>query len=72
MAVIPLVVRSRSVALVLGDCGDGGVDNEALEQIGACGTTIGRAFERLIIRKKKTGLLRVSLKRLLLATPPPR
>jgi hypothetical protein len=56
MAVIPLVVRSRSVALVLGDCGDGGVDNEALDQIGACGTTIGRAFERLIIRKKKDGI----------------
>jgi hypothetical protein len=55
MAIIPLVVRSRPVALLLGDCGESGMDAVSLQQVGACGTTIGRAFERLIMRKKKEG-----------------
>jgi hypothetical protein len=55
MAIIPLVVRSRPVALLLGDCGDSGIDPVSLQQVGACGVAIGRAFERLIMRKKKEG-----------------
>ncbi len=55
MAIIPLVVRSRPVALLLGDCGDSGIDAASLQQIAACGVAIGRAFERLIMRKKKEG-----------------
>ncbi|MGA2448270.1 MAG: hypothetical protein ABTD50_06330 [Polyangiaceae bacterium] len=55
MAIIPLVVRSRPVALFLGDCGEGGIDSVSLQQVGACGAAIGRAFERLIMRRKKEG-----------------
>jgi hypothetical protein len=55
MAIIPLVVRSRPVALLLGDCGESGIDPASLQQVGACGAAIGRAFERLIMRRKKEG-----------------
>ncbi|MDP9152400.1 MAG: hypothetical protein M3O36_20935, partial [Myxococcota bacterium] len=56
-AVVPLVVRTRAVALLLADCGDAGIDRASVEPIVAFSHVIGRAFERLIVRRKLSGFL---------------
>jgi hypothetical protein len=57
MAVIPLVVRTRAVALLLGDCGDGGVDRNSVQQIAGFAAVVGKAFERIIVRRKLEGFI---------------
>jgi hypothetical protein len=57
MAIVPLVVRTRAVAILVGDCGDHGVDRASVQQIIAFAGTIGKAFERIIVRKKLDGFI---------------
>ena len=57
VAIVPLVVRTRAVAVLMGDCGDHGVDRSTVQQIIAFAGVIGKAFERLIVRKKLDGFI---------------
>jgi hypothetical protein len=57
MAVIPLVVRTRAVALLVGDCGDAGIDRASLNQIVGFTGVVGKAFERIIVRRKLDGFI---------------
>jgi hypothetical protein len=57
IAIVPLVVRTRAVALLLGDCGEAGIDRGTLQQIVAFAGIIGKAFERLIVRRKLDGFI---------------
>ena len=53
--VVPVVVRSRSVALLFGDSGAAGVDEQAQGEVGSLALEVGQAFEKLIVRKKLGG-----------------
>jgi hypothetical protein len=55
--VVPIVVRTRTVALLLGDCGDAGIDLKSLRDVLAFSATIGHGFERLIVRRKLSGFV---------------
>ena len=55
--VAPVVVRTRAVALLLGDCGDAGVDSETAGEVGAFASLVGHGFERLIVRRKLHGFM---------------
>ena len=57
MAIVPLVVRTRAVAILVGDCGDHGIDRPSVQQIIAFASVIGKAFERIIVRKKLDGFI---------------
>jgi hypothetical protein len=57
IAIVPLVVRTRAVAILVGDCGDHGVDRSTVQQIIAFASVIGKAFERIIVRKKLDGFI---------------
>jgi len=57
VAVVPLVVRTRTVAILIGDCGEVGVDRASLEQVARFAGAIGRAFERIIVRRKLEGFV---------------
>jgi hypothetical protein len=57
VAVVPLVVRTRAVALLVGDCGESGVDPANVDQVAQFAGTIGKAFERLIVRRKLDGFV---------------
>jgi hypothetical protein len=57
MAIVPLVVRTRAVAILIGDCGDAGIDREAVKQVVAFSGTVGKAFERIIVRRKLDGFI---------------
>ena len=57
IAIVPLVVRIRVVAILVGDCGDHGVDRSSVQQIIAFASVIGKAFERIIVRKKLDGFI---------------
>jgi hypothetical protein len=57
IALIPLVVRTRAVALLLGDNGEHGVDRGSLQQVVAFAGVIGKAFERIIVRRKLDGFI---------------
>jgi hypothetical protein len=57
VAIVPLVVRTRTVALLLGDCGEPGVDRAGVQQVVAFAEVIGKAFERLIVRRKLDGFI---------------
>jgi hypothetical protein len=46
IAIVPLVVRTRAVAILVGDCGDAGIERA---------TVVGKAFERIIVRRKLSG-----------------
>ncbi len=59
VGVVPLVVRTRSVALFWGDDGDSAIDPENLQMISDAAALVGQAFERLIVRKKAAGALPV-------------
>jgi hypothetical protein len=48
----PLVVRKKTVAILLGDAADSGVDSDVIEDLGALAGAAGSAFERLIVRRK--------------------
>jgi len=57
MAIVPLVVRTRAVAILLGDCGEPGVDRGDVQQIVAFAEVVGKAFERIIVRRKLDGFI---------------
>ncbi len=57
LAVVPLVVRTRAVALLIGDCGEFGVDRATLDHVAKFAVTIGKAFERIIVRRKLDGFI---------------
>ncbi len=53
--VIPVIVRTRVVALVLGDGGDTGIDHKSVREVEEVGIACAAAFERLIVRRKLKG-----------------
>jgi hypothetical protein len=57
VAVVPLVVRTRAVALFVGDCGEVGIDRATTDQVAQFAGTIGKAFERIIVRRKLDGFV---------------
>jgi hypothetical protein len=57
MAVIPIVVRTRAVGLLIGDCGEAGIDRPSLRQITELCGIVSRAFERIIVRRKLDGFI---------------
>jgi hypothetical protein len=57
MAIVPLVVRTRAVALLIGDCGDAGIDRESVPPIVSFSSMVGKAFERIIVRRKLDGFI---------------
>jgi hypothetical protein len=57
IVVLPLVVRTRAVALLVGDCGDSGLDRDALDQVTAFCGVVSKAFERIIVRRKLEGFV---------------
>lgn len=57
IAVVPLVVRTRAVALLVGDCADAGIDRDAIQQVFAYARVVGKGFERLIVRRKLEGFV---------------
>ncbi len=57
IVVIPLLVRTRAVALFVGDCGDAGIDGDSVRQVFGFGGVIGKAFERIIVRRKLDGFI---------------
>jgi hypothetical protein len=57
LAVVPLVVRTRAVAILVADCGDSGVDRGSLKEAAAFSSVIGAAFERIIVRRKLDGFV---------------
>lgn len=54
VAVIPVVVRTRAVAMLVGDA-DAGVTHEAVTDVAAFALLAGQAFEKLILKKKLGG-----------------
>jgi hypothetical protein len=54
-AVLPVVVRSRVVALLLGDGGETGIDAATLADVDGVVGQATAAFERLIVRRKLRG-----------------
>jgi hypothetical protein len=57
IAIVPLVVRTRAVALLVGDCGESGVDRANVHHVVAFASVIGKAFERVIVRRKLAGFI---------------
>ncbi len=57
MVVIPIVVRTRAVGLLIGDCGDAGIDRPSLRQITELCSIVSKAFERIIVRRKLDGFI---------------
>ncbi|HEY8041916.1 MAG TPA: hypothetical protein VIF15_19065 [Polyangiaceae bacterium] len=57
LAIVPLVVRTRPVALLLGDCGEHGIDRATVQQVVAFAGIVGKAFERIIVRRKLDGFI---------------
>ncbi len=57
MAIIPLVVRTRAVAILIGDCGDAGIDRDSVQQVVSFSGVVGKAFERIIVRRKLDGFI---------------
>jgi hypothetical protein len=55
MAIVPLVVRTRAVAILIGDCGEAGIERTSVQQVVAFSAVIGKAFERIIVRRKLSG-----------------
>jgi len=57
VAVVPLVVRTRVVAILVGDCGEASVDGDSLREVAAFAGAVGAAFERIIVRRKLDGFV---------------
>src|SRR5579883_295393 len=57
LAVVPLVVRTRAVAILIGDCGDAGIDRAGMDQVVAAAAMVGKALERIIVRRKLEGFI---------------
>jgi hypothetical protein len=60
--VVPVILRTRVVALILGDGGDTGIEHKSVLQVEEVGIAGAAAFERLIVRRKLKGA----------SDPPPR
>lgn len=56
-AAIPVIVRKRVVALILGDGGEAGIDPSVLAEVEAIVVAASATFERLIVRRKLQGSL---------------
>jgi hypothetical protein len=59
MGIVPLVVRTRAVAMLLGDCAEAGVDRESMQQLTTFAAIVGQALERIIVRRKLEGFVAV-------------
>ena len=57
VAVVPLVVRTRTVAILVADCGAASLDRESLTECAAFAALVGAAFERIIVRRKLEGFV---------------
>jgi len=57
VAIVPLIVRTRAVALLVGDCGDQGIDRASVHSVTYFAGVIGKAFERIIVRRKLEGFI---------------
>ncbi len=55
--VLPVIVRTRVVAMLLGDGGDTGIDRTTLADVEGIVTQASAAFERLIVRRKLKGTM---------------
>lgn len=53
VGLLPIVVRRRVVAVLLGDDGETAVEAHGVKDVSSFGALAGAAFERLIVRKKK-------------------
>ena len=53
--VFPIVVRKRVVALLFGDGGTSGIDDDGVRQVGTLVNLASAAFERVIMRRKLKG-----------------
>jgi hypothetical protein len=57
VAFVPLVVRTRAVAILIGDCGVVGIDRATVGQVTSFAVHVGKAFERIIVRRKLDGFI---------------
>ena len=57
VAIVPLVVRTRAVAILIGDCGEVGIERTSMKQVVAFSGVVGKAFERIIVRRKLSGFM---------------
>lgn len=57
IAMVPLIVRTRAVAVLMGDCGAAGIDKASVQHVVAFAGIIGKAFERIIVRRKLEGFI---------------
>jgi hypothetical protein len=57
VAMVPLVVRTRAVAILLGECGETGIDRVGVEPIKMLALAIGQALERIVVRRKLEGFV---------------
>ncbi|MEO7111165.1 MAG: hypothetical protein ABI183_12070 [Polyangiaceae bacterium] len=55
VAVVPVIVRTRAVAMLYGDAGDVAVTHDAIADVITFATLAGQAFEKLILKKKLGG-----------------
>ncbi len=55
LVALPIVVRTRVVAILLGDVGEGGADDVGIGQVEGIVSHAVAAFERLIVRRKLQG-----------------
>ncbi len=55
VVVVPVIVRTRVVALLLGDGGETGIDAQTLSDVEGIIASASAAFERLIVRRKLKG-----------------
>lgn len=55
VAVVPVVVRTRAVAMLYGDAGDVAVTRDAISDVVSFAQLAGQAFEKLILKKKLGG-----------------
>jgi HEAT repeat protein len=57
VAFVPLIVRTRAVAILIGDCGPVGIDRASMAQVTAFAVHVGKSFERIIVRRKLDGFI---------------
>ncbi|MDP9000955.1 MAG: hypothetical protein M3O46_12675, partial [Myxococcota bacterium] len=57
IAVVPLVVRTRAVAIVIGDCGEAGLDRIGVKEVTTFAGVVGKALERILVRRKLEGFV---------------
>ena len=57
IAIVPLVVRTRAVALLLGDCAHSGIERRSIDHVTVFAGIVGKALERVIVRRKLEGFV---------------